>query len=339
MKTSKYGWGAVIAPAQRLFFVMLLSVIAMTISGCDPLIVKVAYASQKTDFILVSPETTDCPRVYRDADALYVISKPMTERQIQIYIPGKGLTYTAPFTRTTLTTGVYGGQRASGGNACLLDSKGWQTGEFRSVSYVAQPEIRKLLDEAFDATGATQPTTMQFDRSTLVGLFAGGIPAYVLGSLVSVSDRNLEEAKGRLLELSISSIADDVDSAESKDRARVQAASDAKLGIARAQEREWARERAMAEEAQQNFTARAAKPKSIGQTVCTEDNRVAFVEGAAGQRIQVRIVGEVLNNEFGSLKANGLFRGDVPGNYKIVNGGRILWDDAFHWGACDLRIR
>ncbi|WP_299689714.1 hypothetical protein [Hydrocarboniphaga sp.] len=105
-----------------------------------------------------------------------------------------------------------------------------------------------------------------------------------------------------------------------------------------AQAREAAQQNAATEETRvrQSFQNAAAKPKILGGSVCSSDNRLAYVERIAAARIQLRLAGvatsDGLNSE--SLPYY-LFRAHPA--VRFIQGGKIIWDDASYWAACDYR--
>lgn len=190
----------ILAVLSRL---LILACIASTTTACDPLIVAATYANQETNFTLLSDPIMSCPRIYRDTNMLYLLSADgASSRVIRIYDPRTSVIYSAPFSRTKLTTGMYGGQAASGGSACFLGMKGWQTGTFRSPAYVASPTLRQQLATVFAGPAVTSDATppgdvaIQVQRYIEKTNFEGSlvpIPAYA-----GDSDEKLELARARL---------------------------------------------------------------------------------------------------------------------------------------------
>lgn len=111
--------------------------------------------------------------------------------------------------------------------------------------------------------------------------------------------------------------------------------------------------------ARQAFSAAAMRAKSVGATVCSSDNRIAFIEQISGDRIKLSIRGRAMAryHKFGEL---GPYDLDMdPGNFGMYDEGRIedpyflfyplpgpinvsrapevLWEDGNSWAACDYR--
>lgn len=89
--------------------------------------------------------------------------------------------------------------------------------------------------------------------------------------------------------------------------------------------------------AQRRFQAGVTAKKDIGVTVCSSDNRLAYVEGMAGPRLQLRIVGiaadsNLINPE---LRPYSMFTINPP--RKIVRDPKVIWDLSSYWAVCDFR--
>lgn len=108
------------------------------------------------------------------------------------------------------------------------------------------------------------------------------------------------------------------------------------------------------------FRAAAAAGKSIGSTVCSADNRVAYIEQAAGSRIKLTVRGRAMGTygEFGKFgphslvsptgqyamnttpqpidDAHFLFH-PLPRPVQLSREPQVIWDEASFWGACDYR--
>lgn len=116
---------------------------------------------------------------------------------------------------------------------------------------------------------------------------------------------------------------------------------------------------AIAEAARQAFLSAAARAKQVGATVCSADNRVAYVEQVAGDRVKLTVRGRALarQEQFGAL---GPFKvvfssslgtaydeqpvGDphflfnrLPGPIRLTTESAVLWDASQFWGECEYR--
>lgn len=125
-----------------------------------------------------------------------------------------------------------------------------------------------------------------------------------------------------------------------------------------------------AQAAQARFSSLATRPKSVGTTVCSADNRLGYVEQVAGPRIKVQIKGRAVvgrDRVYQDSDPKGPFDVDTSGlpvdwysnpgwrNVEVpvldshflfqplqtirigpLNAGQI-WDDGRYWGACDWR--
>ena len=109
--------------------------------------------------------------------------------------------------------------------------------------------------------------------------------------------------------------------------------------------------------ARQAFSAAAMAPKSVGATVCSADNRIAFIEQVSGSRLKLSIRGWAMarRQKFGELGPYDLERG--PDNFGMYDEGRILdpyflfypltgsitvsrapetlWDNGSSWALCN----
>lgn len=125
--------------------------------------------------------------------------------------------------------------------------------------------------------------------------------------------------------------------------------------------------------AENKFAAKSATSKTVGETVCSTDNRLGYVEQVSGSRIKVLIKGRAIasrndtpglrdRNPLGPFKldTSGLSGYDTIGRqgadievpvidshylFKAHQTVRIgasssgqIWDDATFWGACDWRF-
>ena len=119
-----------------------------------------------------------------------------------------------------------------------------------------------------------------------------------------------------------------------------------------------ARRAAAAEAAKQRFASATAKPKQLGMTVCSQDNRLAQVEQISGSRINVSVRGRALGHAFQAgdggpfnlapnwgrgisledivLDRYFLFQG-VP-HLNFVRVDQRLWVDSSEWGECGYAV-
>jgi hypothetical protein len=108
------------------------------------------------------------------------------------------------------------------------------------------------------------------------------------------------------------------------------------------------------------FSAAVAAEKPVGSTVCSADNRVAYIEQVAGTRIKLTVRGRALGTyaEFGKFgphslmsapeqyatqgtpqqieDANFLFH-PLPRSVRLSSEPQVIWDESRFWGACDYR--
>lgn len=108
------------------------------------------------------------------------------------------------------------------------------------------------------------------------------------------------------------------------------------------------------------FSAAVAAEKPVGSTVCSADNRVAYIEQVAGPRIKLTVRGRALGTyaEFGKFgphslmsapeqyaaqgtpqqidDANFLFH-PLPRPVRLSSEPQVIWDESRFWGACDYR--
>jgi hypothetical protein len=330
--------------AARLMALCMALIACILTSACDPLIVAATYSGQSTIFELVSTPELMCPRLYRDGQVLYLLRQtPSNERTIQIYDPRTGLIYGALFSRTTLTSGVYGGQASSGTGACWLEQKGWNTGPFARIRYVSTPRLREQLNAAFVAAGSNEQTSrisavvdiMSFLRNSgYVDGLSEPLPAYA-----ETKDATLEEAKARLLRVSAESIADQVRTfdavyAQQQSQQRVQKEQAEKQE--QAQAAEWRQE---LEASIQRFKDVANRPKTIGMTICSSDNRVGYIDRIAAPRIQIQVVGQIVKNSFGRLDDYWIFRrGSYFRESRLVKEPRMVWELSTNWAECSYPV-
>lgn len=78
------------------------------------------------------------------------------------------------------------------------------------------------------------------------------------------------------------------------------------------------------------FKAGAAAPKSIGQRVCSRDNRFGWVEQIAGDRIKVALEARMIGESDYYLFGIRSLLGEVPMSGQI-------WDESAQWGLCEFR--
>lgn len=116
---------------------------------------------------------------------------------------------------------------------------------------------------------------------------------------------------------------------------------------------------AVAEAARQAFVSASARTKQVGTTVCSADNRVAYVEQIAGDRVKLAVRGRAVAREeqFGALGPFKVgFRSSLgtvhdeqpvedphflfnrlPGPIRLTTETAVLWDESQFWGECDYR--
>jgi len=122
-----------------------------------------------------------------------------------------------------------------------------------------------------------------------------------------------------------------------------------------------AQRQATAQQAADSFTRAVSKVKQTGMTVCSSDNRVAFIDEVAGARIKVAIRGHAIGRtgEFGRLGPHDLtapptfFSPDaaerrpiedpnflflpLQGPVQFSREPDTIWDEGRYWGVCDYR--
>ncbi len=118
---------------------------------------------------------------------------------------------------------------------------------------------------------------------------------------------------------------------------------------------------AIAQQAADSFDRAVRSPKRIGVTVCSSDNRVAYIEQVEGERVKLTVRGRAIGNydEFGSFGPKALtapatfFSGDanakrpiedpnflflpLPKPVQLTRESQALWDQGQYWGVCDYR--
>ena len=331
--------------AARIMALGLALLACLAISACDPLIVAATYSGQRTDFQLLSSLEKECPRIYRDSEVLYLLrATGANERTIDIYNPQTGLIYGAPFARTTLTSGVYGGQASSGPNACWLATKGWKTGTFTSVRYVQDPSFRESLNSAFSLSGTNEQTSVSPAVTAALRVLDGSsYPAALsdpLPSMISVVDENLDEAKTRLLAIPADSVLVEKLAAEQVYAARAARQQAAREEAEREREERIAAARQARVAAEKLFAEFAAKPKEIGMEVCSADNRVGYVDRVALPRIQIQIVGQIVSNSYGRLDNYWIYRrGSYLRDSRLLSEPRMIWEQAKDWADCSYPVK
>jgi len=85
--------------------------------------------------------------------------------------------------------------------------------------------------------------------------------------------------------------------------------------------------------------------KRVGDTVCSQDNRIAHVEQVSGNRIRLLMQGHAISSDVGRSPSPitspyYLFRSSEFGEERQINIQRTpgeIWDGAEHWGACGYR--
>ena len=123
--------------------------------------------------------------------------------------------------------------------------------------------------------------------------------------------------------------------------------------------------------AEQRFSALSNAPKSTGMTVCSQDNRLGYVEQMSGGKIKILVKGRAVAERdavYGHGNPLGPFKVDTSSlNYELAlgehgkrlelpvldplylfkphRGVRIaplnpgqIWDDSGYWAACDWRV-
>lgn len=103
------------------------------------------------------------------------------------------------------------------------------------------------------------------------------------------------------------------------------------------------------------FRGAVVGAKPVGATVCSADNRVAYIEQVAGQRIKLTVSGRALGtyDEFGRFgpyslmsppgqtpqiieDAHFLFH-PLPRPVRLSSETAVIWDESRFWGVCDYR--
>lgn len=119
------------------------------------------------------------------------------------------------------------------------------------------------------------------------------------------------------------------------------------------------RKNANLQAARQAFTAAATSAKSVGVTVCSADNRIAFVEQISGSRIKLSILGRAMARlrKYGELgpydviqdpNNSGMYDEGLivdpyflfyplTGTISVSKAPETLWDDGSSWARCDYR--
>lgn len=125
--------------------------------------------------------------------------------------------------------------------------------------------------------------------------------------------------------------------------------------------------------AEQQYQAAASAPKAVGASVCSADNRLAFVEQISGTRIRLQLYGVAVarwSDALGNANPLGPFDVDrstvgivmpselddrgiklpVTDRFYLfkphttvqiqpyTGGGTLLWDESQFWGACGWRV-
>lgn len=114
----------------------------------------------------------------------------------------------------------------------------------------------------------------------------------------------------------------------------------------------------IASQAERRFQQAVSTPKSIGATVCSADNRIAYIEQMAGPRIKLTLRARAVGSyrEFGEFGPYDIVEPDVVahGNsgpirdanflyhplskqVRISSLTDVIWDESRYWGVCDYR--
>lgn len=85
--------------------------------------------------------------------------------------------------------------------------------------------------------------------------------------------------------------------------------------------------------AQNLFYSLSREPKKVGETICSPDNRIGFVERVEGTRIQISLHGQ--GSPYGWQRYQ-FFMGTM--NVSITDISSRIWDDSIMWARCDYRL-
>jgi hypothetical protein len=293
-----------------------------------------------------------------------------TDLCIAVFESGKGLYYIRTgFDELTLYKpgqGIYANLRLDVGGDCLAAPL-IGTGNSDAHYYVVvHPSLQAIFDNV-----AVNPTAFLDVVNAGPPYFES--PKYPGYRRVSESNRKLPKQKDghgwvglrlvrdELLTLTAVDVAPNIATLRNNAYAsEAKAKADAEAKDARAANLD-AQRRAAASRAAALFGEAAQFPKSLGQTVCSADNRIAQVEQVSGGRIQLSMRGRALGQKYMD-EVRGPFKFGAPwtSNYAEMLAGEIVadphflfqgfpdlkfarasgsfWDEARYWGVCNYRI-